>query len=211
MSDDIEAVVVASDDDDDVPRLSAATLAALQEFYVEQMSEDQSMPKEDWQLSQFWYDDKTAQLLAEEALAITGDGGRIACLSCPSVYRKLREFARDNVSICCLEYDERFSMFGNDFVFYDYNDPLNLPEGFEKAFDVVIADPPFLSEECLRKTAITVKHLAKDRVILCTGAVMEDLARELLSVVSCQFKPRHSNGLANEFHCYTNYKPIMLF
>lgn len=97
---------------------------------------------------------------------------RIACLSCPSVYRKLREFARDNVSICCLEYDERFSMFGNDFVFYDYNDPLNLPEGFERAFDVVIADPPFLSEECLRKTALTVKHLAKDRVILCTGKLI---------------------------------------
>lgn len=38
-------------------------------------------------------------------------------------------------------------------------------------FDVVFADPPFLSEECLTKTAVTVKFLAKDKIVLCSGTL----------------------------------------
>ena len=34
------------------------------------------------------------------------------------------------------------------------------------AFDVVFADPPFLSEECLTKTAVTIKFMAKGKIIL---------------------------------------------
>lgn len=208
-----------NESDDDAPQLSVEALTALREFYAEQMiaqeqrqdSVTQSMPKEDWQLSQFWYDDQTAQSLAEEALAVVKDNGRIACLSCPSVFNKLRALNQLNAQIFCLEYDKRFATFGSDYVFYDYNDPLNLPAEFERnSFDVVIADPPFLSEECLRKTAMTVNFLAKDKVILCTGAVMEELVLELMDVLPCQFKPIHANGLANEFRCYTNYKPLVL-
>lgn len=98
---------------------------------------------------------------------------RIACLSCPSVFNKLRALNQLKCQIFCLEYDKRFATFGSDYVFYDYNDPLNLPAEFERnSFDVVIADPPFLSEECLRKTAMTVNFLAKDKVILCTGRLI---------------------------------------
>merc|ERR1719516_853505 len=42
---------------------------------------------EDWQLSQFWYTESTALALAREALAAAGDGGRIACVSCPTLYK----------------------------------------------------------------------------------------------------------------------------
>jgi EEF1A lysine methyltransferase 1 len=72
-------------------------------------------------------------------------------------------------SAVCLEYDTRFQIFGQSFVPYDYNQPLNLPAELEGAFDIVVADPPFLSEECLRKTALTVRYLTKKNVILCTG------------------------------------------
>ena len=34
---------------------------------------------------------------------------------------------------------------------------------------MVFADPPFLSDECLTKTAVTVKFMAKEKIILCTG------------------------------------------
>ena len=54
-------------------------------------------------------------------------------------------------------------------MFYDYNDPLALPLDFKKAFDIVVVDPPFLSEECLRKMASTAQYMAKSKVILCTG------------------------------------------
>lgn len=67
------------------------------------------------------------------------------------------------------EFDKRFAIYGEDFVSYDYNAPLDIPQNFGGKFDVVVADPPFLSEECLTKTAITVKFLAKHKIILCTG------------------------------------------
>ena len=42
----------------------------------------------------------------------------------------------------------------------------------EKSFDVVVADPPYLSEECLQKTAQTINFLAKEKIILCTGKLV---------------------------------------
>lgn len=37
------------------------------------------------------------------------------------------------------------------------------------SFDLVIVDPPFLSEECLTKSLQTAKSLTRKHVILCTG------------------------------------------
>jgi len=38
------------------------------------------------------------------------------------------------------------------------------------------------------------------------GAVMAELAEELLGVKECDFRPSHVNNLANEFRCYANYE-----
>lgn len=43
-----------------------------------------------------------------------------------------------------LEYDKRFEQYGSDFTFYDYNRPEDLPLELKHAFDVVVADPPYL-------------------------------------------------------------------
>uniref|UniRef100_A0A8C5LZY5 EEF1A lysine methyltransferase 1 n=1 Tax=Leptobrachium leishanense TaxID=445787 RepID=A0A8C5LZY5_9ANUR len=205
------------DDDDGVPQLSSHTLAALQEFYAEQAQKstrdsesDIVSVDEDWQLSQFWYSDETARSLAKEAIDACGENGRIACVSTPSLYQKLKELSAEGVTVYLLEYDRRFSVYGEDFIFYDYNDPLNLPERLEPhSFDLVIADPPYLSDECLRKTAETVTYLTKGKVLLCTGAVMEDLALSILGLKICKFVPKHTRSLANEFRCYANY-PLAL-
>ena len=37
------------------------------------------------------------------------------------------------------------------------------------SFDLVIADPPFLSQECIEKTLTTVKLLARDKILFCSG------------------------------------------
>jgi 16S rRNA G966 N2-methylase RsmD len=80
------------------------------------------------------------------------------------------EIKPSEVDVVLLEYDRRFEVYGDCFCYYDYHDPLNLPEKVaQHSFGLVVADPPFLSEECLRKTAQTVKYLASNKIILCTG------------------------------------------
>lgn len=98
---------------------------------------------------------------------------RIACVSAPSVYQKLKQGVVDGserVTAVVLEFDRRFSTYREDYVFYDYNQPLSLPVSVEpRSFDIVLADPPYLSEECLSKVAETIKYLSKGKVLLCTG------------------------------------------
>lgn len=95
---------------------------------------------------------------------------RIACVSAPSVYQKLKEQDTQDFSTCILEYDQRFSVYGTEYIFYDYNSPLKLPTHLgAHSFDIVLADPPYLSEECLKKIAETIKYLTKGKILLCTG------------------------------------------
>ncbi|CAK6442981.1 unnamed protein product [Pipistrellus nathusii] len=198
-------------EDDDVPQLSSHALAALQEFYAEknQCGGDKynvGRIEENWQLSQFWYSQETALHLAKEVTAAAGEGGRVACVSTPSVYLKLRELHREDLAVHLFEYDRRFSIYGEEFIFYDYNNPLDFPVNIAPhSFDIVIADPPYLSEECLRKTSETIKYLTQGKILLCTGAVMEEEAAKLLGVKMCKFIPKHTRTLANEFRCYLNY------
>ncbi|XP_008822550.1 exportin-4 isoform X6 [Nannospalax galili] len=202
-------------EDGDVPQLSSHTLAALQEFYAEQKQftnlggDDKyniGVIEENWQLSQFWYSQETALRLAQEAIAAAGEGGRIACVSVPSVYQKLRELHMEDVSVGLFEYDKRFAIYGEEYIFYDYNNPLDLPGKIAAhSFDLVVADPPYLSEECLRKTSETIKFLTQGKILLCTGAIMEEQAAQLLGVKMCKFIPEHTRNLANEFRCYVNY------
>ncbi|XP_033634997.1 EEF1A lysine methyltransferase 1-like [Asterias rubens] len=206
-----------SDSDDEVPQLSAETMAALQEFYSSQAktqsSESESQGSnisENWNLSQFWYDEVTSDILAKEALEVAGESGRIACVSSPTLYQKLQQVKPPSCTTILLEFDKRFSVYGDDFVFYDYNAPLELSNLQQHSFDVVIADPPYLAEECLKKTAQTIKYLTKGKIILCTGAVMLEIAQDLLGVTVCPFIPHHTRNLANEFRCYANFQTHFL-
>ncbi|XP_045463305.1 EEF1A lysine methyltransferase 1 [Harmonia axyridis] len=200
-------------DDDDIPQLSIETFAVLQEFYKEQ-EERELMRKnvdsdtniqENWQLSQFWYDHETIEKLTSIILKSVGHQGKIALISCPSIYPMLASKIGENGEVEIYEYDRRFSIYGNNFKFYDYNKPLEVPENRTSYYDLVIADPPFLSEECLSKTADTIKCIARNKIILCTGAVMAPIAEKLLNLKKTDFEPRHKNNLANEFGCFTNF------
>merc|ERR1711864_839 len=209
---------MGEEDEKDQPELSAATFSALAEFYREQEERDQLQQeaarvepvtldwKEDWQLSQFWYTEDTAASLASAVMSVVGEGGSVACVSAPTLYRALKVLDTDNrLNLKLLEFDNRFAAFGQDFCFYDYRSPLDLDRGLRESFDLVFADPPFLSEECLTKTAVTVKFLSKEKVVLCTGAVMASLADRLLGLSLCKFSPQHTNNLANQFQCFANF------
>lgn len=138
---------------------------------------------------------------------------KVALLSCPSIYRTVKKAVENvNTSVRLFEFDTRFSVFGEDFIHYDYRDvdkyQNTLFTNFENCFDVVIADPPFLSQECIDQMAIIVKRIMKDdaNVIISTGGVMEPLIKKLnLNLNKCQFRPVHERNLANDFCSYANF------
>ncbi|XP_022657613.1 EEF1A lysine methyltransferase 1-like isoform X1 [Varroa destructor] len=188
------------EDEDDVRMLSPEVMKALQEFYTER--EEQSI-EENWQLSQFWYTPETAERLANIARS---QGSQICCLSTPTAFQALYCTRKDGEKLVLLEFDKRFhDLYNNDFVFYDYNDPLAIPDTLKGAFDVVIADPPFLAEECLEKVTKTIRFLTKKSIVLCTGVVMKTLVESLLKLRETSYKPQHARKLGNDFGCFTNF------
>lgn len=77
------------------------------------------------------------------------------------------------------------------FVFFDFNSPDALREDLRKSFDMIVVDPPFITEEVWRKYAIASKLLLKPgidestglhlgKVILTTIYENKDLLKELL-------------------------------
>ncbi|XVF07454.1 hypothetical protein REPUB_Repub06bG0140100 [Reevesia pubescens] len=210
--------VVKDTDDDEPPALSSHALAALKEFLEEQSQSlanhetvetgggggetgpesEVALVTEDWRLSQFWYDPETARTVSQEVLSLCSEPNyRVACIACPTLYAYLK-------------YDKRFEQYGSDFTFYDYNQPEDLPLELKHTYQVVVADPPYLSKECLEKVTQTISFLAQPQqsyLLLLTGDVQRDRAAELLGLRPCNFRPRHSSKLGNEFQLFTNYDP----
>ena len=85
----------------------------------------------------------------------------------------MKRLNKPNVRAEVFEYDNRFAAFGSDFHFFDYKAPLEVQiddikasglaavskvdRSLREQFDLVFADPPFLSDECLTKTAVTIR------------------------------------------------------
>ena len=57
---------------------------------------------------QFWYTDETADRVAKEMVRVA-NGGSIACMACPSLFRKLREKHPEQKSRL-FEFDTRFEV-----------------------------------------------------------------------------------------------------
>jgi hypothetical protein len=187
---------------------------------------------EDWNASQFWYSPATAASLASQLLAGATASSAIAFVSAPSAFIAARnllasdprwaaaegaegaEAPPSRPRLALLEFDERFALFP-EFARYDYNAPVRLPGELRGAFDAIVCDPPFLSEECQTKAAVTVRWLAKGwskeevRLVVCTGERMEGLMGRLygkVGVRTTDFEVVHQKGLSNEFRCYANWE-----
>jgi hypothetical protein len=219
-------------------QLSADALNALKQFYGERDTREKlfedlktqaesdfdgqkplSMEAftEDWNASQFWYNDDTATKLANELLAGATDETHIAVVSAPSVFLQLKNLiasgkVKTKPSLTLLEYDERFAVF-KEFVKYDFEAPTRLPVELKARFDAIICDPPFLSDDCQTKAALTVRWLSKSsdeglRLIVCTGERMGTLIHKVYGkagIRTTDFEIVHAKGLSNEFRCYANF------
>lgn len=79
---------------------------------------------------------------------------KAAFVSTPSIYFALKSAEVRERSVI-LDYDERFkakaAKLGGESIFYDFNDSLNIPEKYHHAFDFVVIDPPFITEEVWSK------------------------------------------------------------
>ena len=128
-------------------------------------------------------------------------------------YNSTEKKIRTRPKIYLFEYDSRFERLvtkPDGFVNYDYNNPLRIPAALRGKVDRVLADPPFLSDECLTRTAMSVRSLLKKeggRTMVCTGQKMEDMVPRLFpGVRKVEFEPKHKGGLANAFACFMDWK-----
>ena len=118
---------------------------------------------EDWQLSQFWYDTETCVGLEKMVKGALGNcGGKVCCISSPTLMKHLlAKKAIPEDDLILLEFDKRFESF-KKFHFWDFNEPLKLDPELKGTIDVVIADPPFLSEgnfELCLKFELSLEYL----------------------------------------------------
>lgn len=236
-----------ADSDDEPITLSSHALAALQDFYGERDAHADKFEKlkaaaeeqhsgqplsmdafvEDWNKSQFWYSEETATLLAKQLLDGVKEDEVIAVVSAPSAFVAMMNLLKSAGAsttprpkkIYLLEHDNRFGAFP-EYIFWDFNDKFaKLPADLKGGVDRIICDPPFLSDECQTKAAMTVRWMLRPtskqtterrpRLILCTGERMETLIGKLygpLGVRTTTYEPRHARGLSNEFYCYANFE-----
>ncbi|CUS22904.1 LAQU0S07e02784g1_1 [Lachancea quebecensis] len=151
--------------------------------------------KEDWQLSQFWYDEATANLLAQALLEGATEDTVIAILSVPSVFAAITKMPPSCVPtkhIYLFEYDKRFeALAGSEhFCFYDYAHPLEFPDSLKGSVHRILIDPPYLNKSCQTKC----ERMAE--IVLDTYK----------GTRKTTFIPSHANGLSNEFECYANFE-----
>lgn len=210
--------------------LSAATLAALSIFYEEDTEamlletvaaeagrvagkfEGVCGVTEDFGMSQFWYDEATANALASEALKTPG---RLAFVSCPTAFHALKKLAPNRKDVFCFEFDRRFGeLYGEEYIFYDVHRPDDLPQHLQNTFDFVMCDPPYINAEMPNLIGQTMRLLAKDvgetgvvrtNCMYLTGKVLEEVILQELQMSPAEFEVVHGSKIGNAFSCFMNY------
>jgi hypothetical protein len=175
-------------------------------------------------LNQYWYSDHTIQTMVREVEQVLEEANeqaanglaanaarhgvrrkaRAALVSTPSIYFPLAEKHRCQSHV--LEFDNQWAA-DRGFVFYDFNKPLEVPEELQHTFDMVVVDPPFVTEEVWTKYASTAKLLLRPggRLVCTTIAENAEMMYRLLKVQPVAFKPSIPN-LVYQYLTYTNYE-----
>lgn len=164
---------------------------------------------EDGDFNQYWYSPFTIDRMVEDMIQqATLDGRKdyvIAFLSTPSLYFSLPDEVRKTCFV--FDYDKKWD---NDrgFIFYDFNNPEDLPPDLLGACDMVVIDPPFITRDVWEKYAISTKLLIKKETGQIIGTTVYEnaslLAELLEGVKPTNFLPSIPN-LVYQYNLYTNY------
>ena len=204
---------------EDLKELRPETLAALMEFYKEREIEEKRICEdghknitEDWELSQFWYTNETSDRVMSmiSKYSIKNNIKNIAILSAPSLYRSyLRNKNKfEGIKLSLFEYDKRFEELGKDFYFYDINDALNINQEHHHLYELLIADPPFLSEDAVCKTSQTIRLLSKNQnsdIIFLTGLIVKDYLIKEFPNIHLTDIPIYHDKLQNDFGLFSTF------
>ncbi|CAM9178573.1 unnamed protein product [Laminaria digitata] len=155
-------------------------------------------------LNQYWYSQATIEAIAAE-VAEVGSAGT-AFLSTPSIFFSLDKDLRAKCKV--FDMDTKWAK-NPGFVLYDFTRPEDIPQDVRGTFDMVVADPPFITEQVWENYAAATKMLLRPGgagLVLCsTISENASFMKELLGAKPCKFKPSIPN-LVYQYSLYVNYE-----
>jgi len=120
--------------------------------------------------------------MAQQVEAHSKEG--CAFLSTPSIYFSLKD--KDvKAKSKCFDFDPAFGKKDpSGFVLYDFNKPEAIPECLHHTFDMVVIDPPYITEEVWRKYAEAARLLLVEggKILGSTIDENEPFLKEMLGL-----------------------------
>mmetsp|Transcript_5369 Transcript_5369/g.11800 ORF Transcript_5369/g.11800 Transcript_5369/m.11800 type:complete len:264 (+) Transcript_5369:59-850(+) len=159
-------------------------------------------------LNQYWYSKNTIETICDairECFSIS-EGTRVAFISTPSLFFSLSLKEREQSAL--FDFDTSWESCSG-YHFYDYKDPANVKEECLGVFDLVVIDPPFITQSVWENYAITAKLLAKgdtseQRIIATTVNENDILMKDLFGCKPAAFQPSIPH-LVYQYSVFTNF------
>ena len=162
-------------------------------------------------LNQYWYSAHTIDVLLQAVKEQTTEGMlkdaarlKVAYVSTPSLFFAMDASERKGSRV--LDFDRSLGEGCDDFVFYDYHHPIDLPAELQHAFSLVVIDPPYIEQDVWQKYAQTAKFLLAEGGFVIGTTVIENgkLLEAELGVTPNVFLPSIPN-LPYQYATFTNF------
>eukprot|EP01052_Picozoa_sp_SAG31_P007388 SAG31_NODE_352_length_17229_cov_9.658669_13_plen_166_part_00 len=130
-------------------------------------------------LNQYWYSAHTIEALLQAVREQTAEGRlkdsarlKVAYISTPSLFFALDASERAGSRV--LDFDRSLGVGCDEFVFYDFNHPTDLPAELQRAFSLVVIDPPYIEQEVWKNYAQTARFLLAEGGSVIGTTVIEN-------------------------------------
>ena len=96
--------------------------------------------------------------------------------------------------------------------FYDYNDPTNVDESCRGVFDLIVMDPPFISQSVWENYATTARLLSKNEITSIIATTVDENAVLMKALFNCKptlFRPSIPH-LVYQYSVFANFSSSVL-